>query len=214
MPVLLPLGASTLRRAVVQLVGIVVIATGVALTIDAELGVAPYDVVTTGMHERFGMPLGLAAVLLPLLFLAGGLALGGRVGVGTLYDIVLVGPLLGVLVALLPEVHALAVRIPMYVVGFCCITIGIVLVILPDLGAGPVEVLMLAVAGKGYRLARARAGIELVLVLVGWAMHGQVGIGTLTFAVLIGPALRHTLTWFGATPDQAATRSDAASPGA
>ena len=86
--------------------------------------------------------------------------------------------------------------------------------IVPDLGAGPAEVLMLAVAGKGVRLAVARTAIEALLVLVGWAMHGQVGVGTVVFAVLIGPALRRTLTGFGVAPDQAATRSDTASPGA
>lgn len=191
-----------------------VIAVGVALTIDAGLGVAPYDVVTTGLHERLGMPIGLAAVLLPLVFLAAGRLLGGKIGLGTLFDVALVGPLLGVILAVLPPVHAMAMRAPMYAIGFICITLGIVLVIVPDLGAGPVEMLMLAVAAKGVRLAPTRAAIEVVLVVVGWAMRGQVGVGTVVFAVLIGPALRHTLTWFGVAPDQAATRSDAASPGA
>ncbi len=214
MPALLRPGATMRRRVLVQLAGIVVIATGVALTIDAELGVAPYDVVTTGMHQRLHMSIALAAVLLPIVFLAAGLLLGGRVGLGTLFDVALIGPLLGAILAVLPEVHALAVRIPMYAAGFSCITVGIGLVIVPDLGAGPAEVLMLAVAGKGIRLALARSAIEAVLVLVGWAMRGQVGVGTLVFAVLIGPALRRTLTWFGVAPDKAATRSDTASPGA
>ena len=149
MPALLRPGATMRQRVLVQLAGIVVIATGVALTIDAELGVAPYDVVTTGMHQRLGISIGLAAVLLPIVFLGAGLALGGRVGLGTLFDVALIGPLLGGILAVLPEVHALAVRIPMYAAGFSCITVGIGLVIVPDLGAGPAEVLMLAVAGQG-----------------------------------------------------------------
>src|SRR5436305_337621 len=170
MPTLVPTGASMARRLVVQLVGVAVVATGVALTIDAELGVAPYDVVTTGMHERLGIPIGLAAVLLPLVFLGLGLLLGGRVGPGTVLDVALVGPVLGLVLELLPQVHALAVRVPMYALGFVGITLGIVLVILPDLGAGPAEVLMLAVAAKGHRLAPARTAIELVSVVVGWPM--------------------------------------------
>jgi uncharacterized membrane protein YczE len=214
MPTLVPAGASLVRRVAVQVVGILAVSAGVALTIDAELGVAPYDVVTTGMHERLGMPIGLAAVLLPILFLLGGLALGGRVGLGTLLDVALVGPLLGVILDVLPRVEALAVRIPMYALGFTCITVGIVLVILPDLGAGPAEVLMLAVAARGMSLAPARTAIEVVSVGVGWAMGGQVGAGTLAFALLIGPALRRTLIFFGQPTDLAATRSDTASPGA
>jgi uncharacterized membrane protein YczE len=205
---------------VVQLFGVCVVATGVALTINAEIGVAPYDVVTTGMHERLGMPLGLAAVLLPIVFLAGGLGLGasvgrgGRVGLGTVLDVVLVGPVLGVVVDLLPELHAMVPRIASYAVGFVGITLGIVLVIVPDLGAGPAEVLMLAIADRGRPLAPVRTGIEVACVLVGWAIGGQVGAGTLVFAVLIGPSLRRALTWFGFEADLAATRSDAASPGA
>jgi uncharacterized membrane protein YczE len=59
-----------------------------------------------------------------------------------------------------------------------------------------------------------RTAIELVSVAAGWAMGGQVGAGTVAFALLIGPALRRLLTAFGASPQEAATRSDTASPGA
>jgi uncharacterized membrane protein YczE len=155
------------------------------------------------------MSIGLAAVLLPMLFVVLGLACGGRVGLGTLLDLVLVGPVLGVVVAVLPDVEPLAVRIPMYAAGFASITAGIVLVILPDLGAGPAEVLMLAIADRGLPLAPVRTAIELVC-----AMGGQIGVGTVAFAVLVGPALRHGLTFAGYDATRAATRSDAASPGA
>jgi uncharacterized membrane protein YczE len=214
MPTLVPTGASLVRRLLVQLLGVVLVAGGVALMIDAELGVAPYDVVTTGMHEQLGIPIGLAAVILPCVFVGLGLLAGGKVGPGTLFDVALVGPVLGVILAVLPDVHPMAVRIPMYAGGFVGITLGIVLVILPDLGAGPAEVLMLAVADRGYRLAPVRTAIELSCVAAGWAMGGQVGVGTVVFALLIGPALRRLLTWFGSTPEEAATRSDTASPGA
>jgi uncharacterized membrane protein YczE len=213
MPTLVPRDASARRRGLIQVVGIGVVAGGVALMIRAELGVAPYDVVTTGMHERFGMPLGLAAVLLPIVFLLGGLALGGRVGFGTLLDVALVGPLLGLFVDWIPRVQPMAPRLGLYALGFVLIAVGIVLVIVPDLGAGPAEVLMLAVADRGYPLAPARTGIELACVAVGFAMGGQVGIGTLVFALLIGPTLRRLLTFAGYDATLAATRSDAATPG-
>lgn len=213
MPVVVPPNASGLRRGVVQLIGIPAVSTGVAFTIRAELGVAPYDVVTTGMHERFGIPIGLAAVLLPVVFLLGGLALGGRVGPGTLLDVALVGPIIGLVLAIVPEVEPMGPRIGLFAVGFVLISAGIVLVIVPDLGAGPAEVLMLAIADRGYALAPARTAMELVCVVVGFAMGGQVGIGTLVFAVLIGPSLRRALTFAGFDPEQASTRSDAATPG-
>jgi uncharacterized membrane protein YczE len=213
MPVLVAPDASGVRRAVVQVIGIALVATGVALTIRGELGVAPYDVVTTGMHERLGIPIGLAAVLLPIVFLLAGLALGGRVGLGTMLDVAFVGPLIGLVLVIVPDVEPLAPRIALYATGFVLITAGIVLVIVPDLGAGPAEVLMLAVADRGHPLAPVRTAIELVCVAVGFAMGGQVGIGTLVFALLIGPSLRRALTFAGFDADLAATRTDAATPG-
>lgn len=214
MPVLVPTGASAVRRYGVHLAGLVGVGTGVALTIRAELGVAPYDVVTTGMHELLGIPIGAAAVLLPLLFLGLGVAVGGRVGPGSALAVALVGPVLGAVLQVLPDTALLVPRLAMFALGFVAITAGIVLVILPDLGAGPAEVLMLAVADRGYPLAPARTGIELVCVATGFAMGGQVGAGTLVFALLIGPALRRALHVAGYDPTQAATRSDTAAPGA
>jgi uncharacterized membrane protein YczE len=214
MPTLVPTGASLARRLLVQLAGVGLVGCGVALMIDAELGVAPYDVVTTGMHETLHLPIGLAAVLLPCVFVGLGRLAGGTVGPGTVFDLLLVSPILGLVLHALPEVHPLAVRLPMYAAGFAAIALGIVFVIVPDLGAGPAEVLMLAVADRGYPLAPVRTAIELVSVAAGWAMGGQVGAGTVAFALLIGPALRRLLTAFGASPQEAATRSDTASPGA
>lgn len=212
--VVIPARSPLARRLAVQVAGIALVATGVALTIRAELGVAPYDVVTTGMHERFDIPLGVAAVLLPLVFLGVGRLFGGRVGVGTALDVALVGPVLGVVIDLLPHVEPLAPRIGLYGLGFAVLTMGITLVIVPELGAGPAEVVMLAVADRGFPLAPVRTAIELTCVAAGFALGGQVGVGTLLFAVLIGPALRRTLTFAGYDPTLAATRSDTASPGA
>jgi uncharacterized membrane protein YczE len=215
-PTVISTDAAARRRYGVLLVGFTFVATGVASMIRSQVGVAPYDVVTTGLHERFGMPIGAAAVLLPILFAAIGLGLGGRgrLGIGTVLATVIVGPLLGLVLHLLPEVEAMVPRLGYFVVGFGVLTLGIVLVIVPDLGAGPAEVLMLAVADRGSPLARARTGIEVACVAAGWALGGEVGFGTIAFAVLIGPALRRTLTWVGYDHEQAAVRSDTAAPGA
>jgi uncharacterized membrane protein YczE len=214
MPTVLAPGASLRARLLVLAAGIALVAIGVAVTKHAELGVAPYDVVTTGMHETLGVPLGVAAVVLPAVFVALGILCGGRIGVGTLVCTALVGPILGLVDDALPTVEHLAVRVPMYACGFCCITAGIVACILPDLGAGPAEVLMLAIADRGRPIAPVRTAIEAACVAVGFAMGGQVGFGTLVFAVLIGPALRRVLTVVGYDDREAATRSDTASPGA
>jgi uncharacterized membrane protein YczE len=198
----------------VLLVGLVLVSTGVACTIQAELGVAPYDVLSTGLRDLLDIPIGLAAVLLPIAFLALGALLGGRLGLGSLLAVALVGPMLGLVLDRLPHVEAMAPRLVLFALGFALLTTGIALVIVPEIGPGPAELLMLAIHERGHALAPVRTGIELTSVGVGWAMGGQVGAGTLVVAVLIGPALRRALEALGYDTTRAIVASDAAAPGA
>jgi uncharacterized membrane protein YczE len=180
------------------LVGLALVAGGVALMIVAEVGVAPYDVFNTGLAESLDIPVGAAAMLVPAAFIGLGLALGGRIGPGTVAALLLVGPALGGFLAVLPDhVEPMAARVPLFAVGMACIAAGITMVIIAECGAGPAEVLMLAVHHRGVDLAVARTGIELSSVAVGTALGGQVGIGTAAFALTIGPILRWSLQRVG-----------------
>ena len=203
-----------LRRVATLLAGFCLVGGGVALTIKAELGVAPYDVLSTGIAETFGIEIGIAAMILPLVFVGLGWALGGKVGPGTVLAVLLVGPILGVVLHALPDVETLWARVPMFAAGFVMVACGITAVIIAEVGPGPAEVLMLAIHDRGVELALTRTGIEVASVAVGWALGGQVGVGTAFFAVAIGPTLRQLLQWAGyrsARPDEAAL---AAEPGA
>lgn len=190
------------------------VGVGVAITIRAELGVAPYDVLTTGLVALTGIPISIAAMLLPLAFVAIGLLLGGHHGAGTVLAVLLVGPILGLALDALPVQEAMVVRIVCFVVGFVVVSAGITAVVIAEIGSGPAELVMLAIHDRGYPLAPVRTGIELACVAVGWAMGGQVGVGTVVFAMLIGPTLKRTLAASGFEPARAAEASDAASPGA
>jgi uncharacterized membrane protein YczE len=208
---LVPPEASRRRRVTVLLVGLACVAIGVACTIEAELGVAPYDVLSTGLRDRFGIPIALAAILLPLAFIAAGRALGGRPGVGSVLAVALVGPMLGFVLHLIPHVEPMVPRLALYAGGFLVLTVGIALVIVPGIGAGPAELLMLAIHQRGYPLAPVRTAIEIGSVAVGWALGGQVGAGTVVFALLIGPALRRVLELLGYDTRAPAEATDAAS---
>ena len=214
MPVPIPPGASRGRRVAVLLLGLTCVAVGVGCMIEAELGVAPYDVLTTGLHHLFGIPIAVAAVILPIVFMGLGALVGGRLGLGCLLAVVLVGPLLGIVLRLLPHVEPMAPRLGLFAVGFAVVTLGIALVIVPDIGPGPAEVLMLAIHDRGFPLAPVRTVIEVACVGIGWAMGGQVGAGTVVFALLIGPALRRTLEAMGFDTQAAITAADAAGAGA
>ena len=186
-----------LRRVSTLLLGFLFVGTGVAFTIKAELGVAPYDVLSTGLAETLDIEIGIAAMILPLVFAGLGWALGGKLGPGTVLAFLLVGPILGVALHSLPDAESLWQRVPLFFAGFVLLACGITAVIIAEIGPGPAEVLMLAIHDRGFELARTRTGIELASVAVGWALGGQVGVGTAFIALAIGPTLRQLLHWSG-----------------
>lgn len=203
-----------LRRTATLAVGLVLVASGVALTIAAELGVAPFDVLNTGLAETTGIPIGAAAMVLPFLFALAGWALGRRPGPGTVIAVLTVGPVLGLVLALVPEPEALALRVPYFAIGFALIAIGVTAVIVAELGPGPSEVLMLALHDRGHPLALARTAIEVSTVAAGWALGGQIGVGTVAFALLIGPTLRALLSAVGYEARAIEDAVECAAPGA
>jgi uncharacterized membrane protein YczE len=153
-------------------------------------------------------------MLVPTAFVALGVALGGRLAWGTVLCVVLEGPMLGLVLHALPVWEAMAPRVGYYALGFVVLAAGITLTVAADLGAGPVEVVMLAIHERGHGLASTRTAIELSCVAAGWVMGGQVGVGTVVFALLVGPTLRRSLELVGFEPTRAAEASDLAAPGA
>jgi len=176
---------------------LMLVAVGVSLMIRAEIGVAPYDVLVTGVARTLGLSVGSTAMVVPLFFIAGGMALGGRLGVGTVLATVIVGPVINVVLPSIAHLDALSVRIPVFVVGLLLTATGIAGVVSARVGTGPVELLMLAVHERGAPLTWVRTAIEVGCVAVGWALGGQVGAGTLVFALAVGPLLGRILRLFG-----------------
>lgn len=203
-----------LRRTATLVIGLVLIAAGVASMIRAEVGVAPFDVLTTGLAEVSGLEIGIAAMVLPFLFALAGWALGRRPGPGTVIAVFAVGPILGLVLSALPETEMMAGRIPYFTVGFVLVSVGITGVIVAELGPGPSEVLMLALHDRGHPLALARTAIEIACVAVGWALGGQIGAGTVVVALLLGPTLRFLLTTAGYQAQAIEEAVDCAAPGA
>jgi uncharacterized membrane protein YczE len=202
------------RRLGTLLLGFVLVGTAVAVQIHVDLGVAPYDVLSTGIADTFDIEIGVAAMLLPLVFAGLGVALGARLGLGTVLAVLLVGPILGAVLHALPDVDSLWVRVPLFLAAFVVLACGITAVIIAEIGPGPAEVLMLAIHDKGFELARTRTAIELVSVAIGWALGGEVGAGTAFVALAIGPTLRQFLQWAGYRAKPADDAALCAEPGA
>lgn len=207
------------RRLGTLAIGFVLVGGGVALMIRAQIGVAPYDVLTTGVAAVLGISIGLAAMIVPLGFVALAWSLGRRPGPGTALAVALIGPIIAGILYGIPHLEAMTPRLALFAVGYLVVAAGVTAVLIAEIGPGPAEVLMLALHDKGARLAPARTGIELTCVAIGWTLGGQVGVGTLVVALTIGPLLRWMLVVSGfpasprALPISVEALSDLASPG-
>ncbi len=166
---------------------------GVALMVEADLGVAPNDVLNTGLRDVVGIGVGTAAWLTAVVAMLLAWALGRRPRVATVVGSVIVGLSINGALAVLPTPDALAARVAFLLGGLMVIWSGITGVVAADIGAGPLELVMLAVVDRGVSIRVARWVIELTLVALGLALGGEAGLGTALFAFGTGPVLAVTL---------------------
>ena len=187
--------ASLTTRVSVYLVSISVIGLGVAAMVEAELGVAPNDVLNTGISDTFSIGVGTAAWITGVVAMAIAWALGRRPRVATVLGSVIVGFSINGGLALFPSPDALVPRAGLLVLGLVVVWAGITGVVATDVGAGPLELVMLSFMDRGMGIRWVRWGIELTLLLLGLALGGAAGLGTVVFAFGTGPVLAVTLPW-------------------
>ena len=174
------------------LLGILVLGLGVALTVRAELGISPYDVMHQGLAEVTGLDFGVVVIGLGLVILVAWFPLRQPFGVGTILNVLGVGVVIDLVLARIPHVDPLVVRVPMLVVGTVLIGLGAGLYIGAGLGPGPRDGLMTAFARRGHPLWLVRTVLEVSALVIGWLLGGDVGVGTVLIALSSGP-LAH---WF------------------
>ena len=205
-----PSPAELRRRLPRLLAGIVALAGGIALILQARLGVSAYDVLHQGLSKVTGLSFGTVVVLLGLAILVVWIPIGQRFGIGTVVNTVTVGFIVDAFVGVLPAPGELALRWPMLLGGIVVTAFGMGLYIGAGLGPGPRDGLMTGLAARGHPLWAVRTVLELSALVIGWALGGDVGVGTVLFALGIGP-LGH---WFlnrlhlgvgGVDPEPAAT---------
>lgn len=188
------------------LVGLVLFGFGIALMVEAGLGLGPWEALNQGIARQTGLAIGTVSILLGIPILALWWPLGERPGIGTLCNVVLIGTATNVGIAVLPTpasdpavatvaaVAATAVRVGMMLGGVLVIALGSGLYLSTDLGPGPRDGLMTGVHHRfGWSIRRSRTLIELVVLGIGWALGGTVGLGTVVFALGIGPLVQVVL---------------------
>lgn len=177
------------QRAARLLAGLLVFGASLALLIKAGLGLDPWDVFAQGFSRRTGLSIGTVTIVTSLLLLLAWIPLRQRVGIGTLANALIVGLVIDAGLTVLPEPAGLGAQIAYLVIAVLGSGVGSGLYIGAGWGPGARDGIMTGLAARGVPLYLARGAIELSALLVGWLLGGSVGIGTIVFALAIGPVV-------------------------
>jgi len=180
-------------RVALLVAGLVGYGISVGLMLRAGLGVMPWSVLDQGLSVVLGLQVGTWSIIVGAVVLLLWIPLRNRPGVGTLANVVLVGLSINATLAVLPAAHALPVQVLLLLAGIALNGIATGAYIGAGLGPGPRDGLSTGLAARGLSLRVVRTCIEVGVLAVGWLLGGDVGVGTLLYAVAIGPLVHRTL---------------------
>ena len=190
-----------LRRLAQLVLGLFLYGVGISLMVRAGIGIAPWDVLTQGISRQTGLSFGLLTNLIGLVVLLLWIPIRQKPGLGTVLNVLLIGPSAQFGLWLFPQFTGLWQQVPAFVAGLCVLALATGMYIGANFGPGPRDGLMTGLHRRtGWPIGRVRTGIEASVLLAGWAMGGNAGWGTLAFALAIGPMCATTMRWFAATP--------------
>lgn len=187
----IPIRGPRLGRRMSQLiVGLIAFGFGIALMLQSGLGVPPWDVLHQGLAERFGLTVGIWSIIISVFVLFLWMPIRESYGVGTLLNALVIGVAIDVFALVLPIPEAMAWRVTLLVIGILMIGFASGMYIGAKLGPGPRDGLMTGIAKFGPSVRLTRTVIEVVVLAIGWALGGTFGVGTIAFALFIGPIVQ------------------------
>ncbi|GAB1690481.1 YczE/YyaS/YitT family protein [Krasilnikovia sp. M28-CT-15] len=186
------------RRLAQLTVGLTLYAVSMALMVVSGLGLTPWDVFHQGVSQATGISIGTVVIItgIPLLLLW--IPLRQRPGIGTIANLVVIGLVVDGVLAVLPTVATLPARVAYLVAGILLNGLATGMYIGARLGPGPRDGLMTGIAGRFPRLSirLVRTTIEVLVLATGFLLGGTVGLGTLAYAVAIGPLAQAFIPMF------------------
>lgn len=184
----------SLRRGLQLFGGLVLYGVAIGVMLRAGIGVPPWDVLAQGIAAQSGIPFGLVVNGLGALVLLLWIPLRQRPGWGTLANVALIGPSAELGLAIVPPQSVLALQVLVFALGLLLLAVATGLYVGAGLGPGPRDGLMTGLHTRlGLPIWVARTGVEVTVVVIGAVLGGPVGVGTLAFALLIGPMVGVTL---------------------
>jgi len=205
------------RRLPQLLIGLWLYGTSLALMVRGDLGLAPWDVLHSGLIRHVPVSLGQMVVIASLVVLLLWIPLREKPGIGTVANAFLVGISADVTLAVLDRPDQMAARIALMLAGVFLNGVATALYIGSQFGRGPRDGLMTGLARRtGWRLAPVRTAIEVSVVLLGVVLGGTLGVGTLLYAFALGPLTQWMLPVFVVplvVGGESTSRGSAADPG-
>ncbi|MEU9313160.1 hypothetical protein [Streptomyces sp. NPDC048256] len=187
-----------LARRLIQLyVGLALYGASSALLVRAGLGLEPWNVLHQGLGELTGLTIGVVSIVVGAAVLLVWIPLRQRPGLGTVSNVFVVGLAMDGTLAYVPEAHGLAVQVPLLLAGIVLNGAATGLYIAASFGPGPRDGLMTGLhrrTGRSIRLMR--TAVEVAVVVTGFALGGTIGVGTVLYAVTIGPLAQLFLRMF------------------
>ena len=189
----IPISGQNLSRRLTQLVvGLVLFGVGIGMMLQSDWGLPPWDVLHQGLAEQFGLSVGVWSILISFVVLLAWIPLHERYGIGTVLNALIIGVVIDLAALMFPAPVSLFWRIVMNLSGIVLIGLASGMYIGANLGPGPRDGLMTAIARRGPSIRKTRWGIEIVVLIIGILLGGTFGPGTVAFALLIGPIVQ----WF------------------
>lgn len=183
-----PVTVAPVRRLPQLLGGLALYGISTALLVRSALGLQPWGVLSEALSVRTGLTYGTVTAVIGALVLLGWIPLRQRPGVGTVANIVVIAVAVDAALAVLPATSSLVTRVVLLVAGVVLNGLAIATYVGARLGPGPRDGLMTGLTARtGRSLRWVRMGIEVAVLALGWVLGGTVGVGTVVYALAIGP---------------------------
>ncbi len=174
--------------------GLWIFGTGEAILIDAGIGVSPWTVLAQGISKQVDWTVGMATFVVSFLVLFLWIPLRETPGIGTILNAILIAMSIDVMRPFIPDQTDIMPQIIQASIGIILVGVGSALYLTANLGPGPRDGWMTGVQKKtNWPIGRVRVGIEIIVLSIGIALGGIFGLGTVMFAIGIGPAISMSL---------------------
>lgn len=185
------------RRLVQLYFGLTLYGVSTAMFVRSDLGADPWNVFHLGLANLLSMKIGIVMIIVGALVLLLWIPLRQRPGLGTISNVFVIGLAADAVLAVMPEISSLVFRSVMLVSAVIVNALATSMYIGAGFGAGPRDGLMTGIhARTGWSVRTIRTAIEVSVLASGWLLGGTLGVGTVLYALAIGPLIQLCLPWF------------------